>query len=146
LLYFATETFPDYVVWETGLGGRLDVTNIVFPVVSVITNVGHDHMDLLGPTLADVAMEKAGIIKPGVPVVSAARQPEAVEVLRRTAAERKATLYLLGDQFDYEVVSLSPGQTQFTSRGPYRTLADLKVRPSGAHHAAYAATPVMTLE
>ncbi|OUM97740.1 MAG: bifunctional folylpolyglutamate synthase/dihydrofolate synthase [Paenibacillaceae bacterium ZCTH02-B3] len=146
LLYFATETFPDYVVWETGLGGRLDVTNIVFPVVSVITNVGHDHMDLLGPTLADVAMEKAGIIKPGVPVVSAARQPEAVEVLRRTAAERKATLYLLGDQFDYEVLSLSPGETRFTFRGPYRTLEDLKVPLSGAHQAENAATAVMTLE
>ena len=146
LLYFATETYPDYVVWETGLGGRLDVTNIVHPVVSVITNVGHDHMDLLGPTLADVAREKAGIIKPGVPVVSAVRQPEAVEVLRRTAAERKSTLYLLGDQFDYDILSLQPGETRFTFRGPYRKLEDLRIPMSGAHQAENATVAVMTLE
>lgn len=146
LLYFATETYPDYVVWETGLGGRLDVTNIVHPVVSVITNVGHDHLDVLGPTLEDVAREKAGIIKPGVPVVSAVRQPEAIEVLRRTARERKATLYLAGEQFDYEVLSLGERETRFTFRGPFRELHDLRVAMSGAHQAENAAVAVMVLE
>ena len=65
-------TYPDFVVWETGLGGRLDSTNIVAPLVSVITNIGHDHTDLLGETLEQIAAEKAGIIKPGVPVVTTA--------------------------------------------------------------------------
>lgn len=66
--YFATENI-DVAVIETGLGGRLDSTNIITPVLSIITNIGHDHMDLLGDTLQKVAAEKAGIIKTGVPVV-----------------------------------------------------------------------------
>ena len=71
ILYFGKVAYPDYVVWETGLGGRLDSTNIVNPIVTVITNVGHDHMDILGDTLELVAAEKAGIIKAGVPVITA---------------------------------------------------------------------------
>ncbi|KAI7259251.1 valyl-tRNA synthetase-like protein, partial [Hortaea werneckii] len=70
ILYYGEVCYPDVVVWETGLGGRLDVTNIVTPIVSVITNVGHDHTDVLGDTLELIAGEKAGIIKPGVPAVS----------------------------------------------------------------------------
>lgn len=65
--------------------GRLDVTNIVTPIVSVITNVGHDHMDILGDTLEKIAMEKAGIIKTGVPVVSCVTQPEVVAVLKESS-------------------------------------------------------------
>jgi dihydrofolate synthase/folylpolyglutamate synthase len=93
LLYFGKTTYPDYVVWETGLGGRLDSTNIVTPVVTVITNIGHDHMEILGDSIAAVAAEKAGIIKPGVPVVCTAELPEAVEVIAETARSRKSTLY-----------------------------------------------------
>ena len=66
----------DYVVLETGLGGRLDSTNIVKPVLSVITNIGLDHCDLLGDTLPEIAFEKAGIIKPCVPVVVGERHPD----------------------------------------------------------------------
>ncbi|KHF33539.1 Folylpolyglutamate synthase [Paenibacillus sp. P1XP2] len=91
ILYYAEECVPDIVVWETGLGGRLDVTNIVYPVVSVITNIGMDHTDILGDTVEQIAFEKAGIIKPGVPVVSCVQQPEAIEVCakrRRNAAQR----------------------------------------------------------
>ena len=79
-MYFGKVAYPDYVVWETGLGGRLDSTNIVNPVVTVITNVGHDHMEILGDTLELVAAEKAGIIKAGVPVITAVEQPEAFGV------------------------------------------------------------------
>jgi len=63
ILYYATVVYPDYVVWETGLGGRLDSTNIVAPVATVITNIGRDHMDVLGDTIEQIAAEKAGIIK-----------------------------------------------------------------------------------
>lgn len=90
ILFYAKVTYPDYVVWETGLGGRLDVTNIVQPVVSVITNIGHDHMDKLGDTIAAVASEKAGIIKAGIPVISAVTQPEAIEVIKQAAEGKKA--------------------------------------------------------
>src|SRR5690606_38170062 len=70
ILYFAEVCYPDVVVWETGLGGRMDVTNLVTPIVSLITNVGMDHTDILGDSLEEIAREKAGIIKPGVPVIS----------------------------------------------------------------------------
>ena len=87
ILYYGEVSYPDVVVWETGLGGRLDVTNIVHPIISVITNIGMDHTDVLGDTIQEIAMEKAGIIKPGVPVVSTVTQPEAVEILKETAAK-----------------------------------------------------------
>lgn len=146
ILYYGTVTFPDYVVWETGLGGRLDVTNVVVPIVSVITNIGHDHMDLLGPTIADIASEKAGIIKSGVPVVTGASQPEAVEVIARTAREKKATLYRLGDSFRYETLSASENGSAFSFAGPFRTFDSLPITLSGAHQIENAAVAVMTLE
>src|SRR5690606_4716515 len=74
--YFARKQ-PDMVVLEVGLGGRLDATNVVTPLVSVITNVTLDHTQVLGETIRDVAREKAGIIKTGVPVVTGALEPEA---------------------------------------------------------------------
>lgn len=75
----------DVVVLETGLGGRLDSTNIVTPVLSIITNIGLDHCDLLGETLPEIAFEKAGIIKPGVPVVVGESHPETDPVFERKA-------------------------------------------------------------
>ena len=68
LWYFAREKV-EWIVWETGLGGRLDATNIVRPEVCIITNIGLDHTQYLGPTLAEIALEKAGIIKKNIPVV-----------------------------------------------------------------------------
>ena len=91
LRHFAAE-HVDLVIWETGLGGRLDATNIVTPLVSVITNVRFDHQPWLGNTLAKIASEKAGIIKLGVPVVAGANEPEAMEVIRETARRLDAPL------------------------------------------------------
>lgn len=84
-----------WVVLETGLGGRLDATNAITPAVSVITPIGRDHMEILGDTLAKIAAEKAGIIKPGVPVVTVRQDAEALEVIARTAAERGAPLTIV---------------------------------------------------
>jgi dihydrofolate synthase/folylpolyglutamate synthase len=81
-----------WLIWETGLGGRLDATNVVTPAVSVITSIGLDHTQYLGMTLAEVAREKAGIIKRGVPVVSAPQAPEAEAVLREVAEQMEAPL------------------------------------------------------
>ena len=91
LKYFA-EQKCDLVVWETGLGGRLDATNIVTPLASVITNIAFDHEQWLGNTLAKIAAEKAGIIKPGVPIVTATADAEALEVIQKTAKEKNAPL------------------------------------------------------
>ena len=94
LKYFA-EQKCDLVIWETGLGGRLDATNIVTPLASVITNIAFDHEQWLGDTLGKIAAEKAGIIKPGVPVETAATQPEVLAVIQKTANEKNAPLTLV---------------------------------------------------
>jgi dihydrofolate synthase / folylpolyglutamate synthase len=91
LNYFA-EQQCDLVIWETGLGGRLDATNIVTPLASVITNIAYDHQQWLGDTLAQIAAEKAGIIKPGVPVLTAAAAPGALAVIEQVAQRRQAPL------------------------------------------------------
>jgi dihydrofolate synthase/folylpolyglutamate synthase len=82
----------DFAAVEVGLGGRLDATNVVAPLATVITNVGLDHTHILGDTHAKIAWEKAGIIKPGVPCITAAEVPEALEVIRTRAAELGAPL------------------------------------------------------
>ncbi|PYT02174.1 MAG: hypothetical protein DMF60_22085, partial [Acidobacteria bacterium] len=94
LRYFAAQKC-DLVIWETGMGGRLDATNIVSPLASVITNIQFDHQNWLGNTLAQIASEKAGIIKPGLPVITATDAPEALEVIAKTARERNATMTLV---------------------------------------------------
>ena len=91
LRYFA-EQKCDLVIWETGLGGRLDATNIVTPLASVITNIGFDHQQWLGDTLEKIAAEKAGIIKPGVPALTGVTQPGPLEVIETIARELNAPL------------------------------------------------------
>ncbi len=86
------EADAQHAVVEVGLGGRLDATNVVAPMVSVITSISYEHMSVLGNTLTLIAGEKAGIIKPGVPVVTSASAPEAVATITRIAAERDAPL------------------------------------------------------
>jgi dihydrofolate synthase/folylpolyglutamate synthase len=146
LLYYGTVTYPDYVVWETGLGGRLDVTNIVMPVVSVITNIGHDHMDILGSTLQEVAREKAGIIKPGVPVVTTETRPEMLAILNEKASAGPSSLYGLGGKFAYTALSSEQDLQTFSFSSPFRDIPSLAIRLSGAHQLTNAAAAVMTLE
>jgi dihydrofolate synthase/folylpolyglutamate synthase len=91
-LHFA-QADADFAVLEVGMGGRLDATNVTEPRVAVITNIDLDHQEFLGNTLAAIATEKAGIIKPGRPVVSSCARPEAAEVIRRRCAELAAPLF-----------------------------------------------------
>lgn len=81
-----------WVILETGLGGRLDATNAITPAATVLTAIGLDHMQQLGGAIAEIAAEKAGIIKPGIPVVSAPQEPEALTVIRETAAANGSPL------------------------------------------------------
>jgi dihydrofolate synthase/folylpolyglutamate synthase len=109
--YFARQRV-DVAVIEVGLGGRLDATNVVRPVVAVISSLSYDHTYLLGNTLGEIATEKGGIIKPGVPVVTAAQAPEALAALERIAAERGAPLEVVGRDWHYQAVNHSlDGQT-----------------------------------
>jgi dihydrofolate synthase/folylpolyglutamate synthase len=104
-LKFFAEQKCDLVIWETGLGGRLDATNIVQPLASVITNIQFDHQQWLGDTLEKIAAEKAGIIKPGVPVITTAEEPEALAVIEKMARAKNAPLINVG-----QASSLSPSQ------------------------------------
>jgi len=94
-LDFFAEQVCDVVIWETGLGGRLDATNIVTPLASVITNIGFDHQQWLGDTLEKIAFEKAGIIKPGIPVATAADEPKALAVICDVAKQKNAPLTIV---------------------------------------------------
>jgi dihydrofolate synthase/folylpolyglutamate synthase len=111
-LYFARQEI-DIAVLEVGLGGRLDATNIVQPLVAVITSISYDHTNFLGETLAEIAGEKAGIIKRSVPVVSAPQKDEARLVIERIATERSAPLIQVGRDFLYaqESRSIRSGQS-----------------------------------
>ena len=106
LWHFAREGC-DAAVIEVGLGGRLDATSVVEPIVAVITNISRDHMQLLGDTLGEIAGEKAAIIKPGVPVVSAPQPPEALTVIEEQATNQGSPLILVGRDWQVEVVRLT---------------------------------------
>ena len=106
--YFAKEKV-DIAVIEVGLGGRLDSTNVISPILSVITNISFDHMDMLGDTLEKIAGEKAGIIKPAIPVVIGEYHPETFPVFESVARDQKAPL-TLAENFDLKSVSVSSSE------------------------------------
>jgi len=128
LIYFADQQC-DLVIWETGLGGRLDATNIVTPLASVITNVQLDHQSWLGDTLEQIATEKAGIIKPGVPAITATEIPGALAVIQKTARIQASPLRIVG--------------REHTSRAPLDSL-ELPLR--GEHQRMNAALAIATVE
>lgn len=146
ILYFAREAVPWFVVWEAGLGGKFDSTNVVYPLVSVITNVSREHTKVLGDSISAIASEKAGIIKPGVPVVTGCEAEEAYKVLAEEAQRKKSHLYQLHRDFHVELLhGTEEGQTiRFSS--PFSKLDDLSLSLVGPHQVKNAAVALMTLE
>lgn len=141
---FAEENVEVAVV-EAGMGGRLDATNVITPLVSVITNIDLEHTDYLGTTLEQIAGEKAGIIKTGVPVVTGVVQPEAAGVLERTAAKLGAPLYRMPQAFRPEHVA--PGRVQrFAYRGIRTELADVAIGMLGRHQVGNACLALAAVE
>ena len=127
MLYFKKK-HVEMAVLEVGLGGRLDSTNVVIPHVSIITNVGFDHTAILGNTLSSIAYEKAGIIKQGVPVVSAVEDSDALSVIEKTCKEKDARLYLLGkDIWIEEVQSIHENNSELHGYN-HRTTLDFGLR------------------
>ncbi|NDQ56885.1 MAG: bifunctional folylpolyglutamate synthase/dihydrofolate synthase [Acidipila sp.] len=109
----------EFAVYEVGLGGRLDSTNIIEPVLTIITPIDFDHEDYLGHSLELIAGEKAGIIKPGALVVGAAQPTEVAAVIRKIAKEKNARLVLIARDYRSEILVASPGNSRavFTKLG-----------------------------
>jgi dihydrofolate synthase/folylpolyglutamate synthase len=146
LKYFA-EQKCDLVIWETGLGGRLDATNIVTPLASVITNIAFDHQQWLGDTLEKIAAEKAGIIKPGVPVITATDAPEVRAVIEQAAREKNATLtFVPAGDIVRSHVPLLAGRPPRADRLKAELQTDKALSLLGDHQQLNAALALATVE
>jgi dihydrofolate synthase/folylpolyglutamate synthase len=154
MLFFSQESV-DFAVLEVGLGGRLDSTNVCEPVACVITNISLDHTKQLGKTIDKIAREKAGIIKPNVPVVNGSLEPDAVRAIEEIASERSARLYQMGDDFQVQpnkdTSSLDftfQNSSSFTVTGKINDrrfdLKELKLSLPGVHQRNNAAIAVAT--
>jgi dihydrofolate synthase/folylpolyglutamate synthase len=117
-LYFAASDL-DWGVVETGLGGRFDLTNVLTPELSVITNIDYDHVNSLGPELWRIAWQKAGIIKRHKPVITAEQKPEALAEIRKEAQTQEARLYCLGEDWSWETVSMDESGCTLNVTAPY---------------------------
>ncbi|MHB8969840.1 MAG: bifunctional folylpolyglutamate synthase/dihydrofolate synthase [Pirellulaceae bacterium] len=149
----------DAAVLEVGLGGRLDSTNICLPVVTAITSISFDHTRQLGTTLAAIAREKAGIIKPGVPLITGVTQPEPFGVIEQIARDRDAELLALGRDFDFDYLPHIPTldthhdpsadrpcglDYQEEVRGQRRQFSQVPIGLLGRHQAANASVAIAT--
>jgi dihydrofolate synthase / folylpolyglutamate synthase len=146
--YFNTEGV-DIAVIEVGLGGRLDSTNIISPLVSVITNISFDHTDMLGNTLPLIAAEKAGIIKPKIPVIIGEEQAETTPIFMEKAREYDAPIYWASQNFDVQITYADMDATVFDikkskSRGGEQQ--QVKVNLNGAYQSKNVATVLQTIE
>lgn len=124
----------DVAVVEVGMGGALDSTNVIIPTVSVITTLDYEHTAVLGSTLSEIAGNKAGIIKPGRPVVVAEQQADALGVINAAARRNDAPLWLAGRDWDVE-----GDWRRFTARGPWGALRELRSGIAGDHQMGNAA-------
>ena len=136
----------EIAVVEVGLGGRLDATNLLDPLVTVITPISLDHTDLLGSTVAAIAHEKAGIIKPGRPVVIAPQPDEAWSELRTVATARRAPWVAVQEAARIEAVAMSVDGQRVTIQTPRRTYPEMTLPLLGAHQRVNLATALLTLE
>jgi len=135
-----------WAVVETGMGGRLDATNSLTPEVTIITSVSLDHAEFLGDTLAEVAGEKAGIIKPSTPLVLAPQEPAAISVLTRTASERNAPVHLAGKDFTYKVSSGGTNGLRFDYESDTLTIKDIDIPLAGEYQALNASLAIRAME
>ena len=136
----------DVVVLEVGIGGTWDSTNVADGVVSVVTPIGLDHTDMLGETLAEIATEKSGIIKPGGFLVSAVQEPEAADVLLASAREKEASFAFEGVEFGVVSRELAVGGQLLTLRGLAGEYPDVPLSLHGAHQAQNAVVALAAVE
>ena len=134
-LYFSRK-MVDLAIIEVGLGGRLDSTNVVDPLLSIITNVSRDHEDVLGRGILKIAGEKAGIIKRKRPVITAATQPGVLRLFARVCRKKEAPLYRVGNEFR----SMGSETNDFAYEGLHRKLWSVRLKLRGLHQIVNATT------
>ena len=140
-IYFARRRIEIGVI-EVGLGGRLDATNLVRPLVTLITTIAKDHEAYLGSDLLSIGREKAGIIKPGIAVACGALPAEVAALTKELAREQRAPAYFLGSDFKFFLKN----KVRFDYKGLKRDLSDLTVNLHGRHQRANAAVAIAALE
>ncbi|RST76227.1 bifunctional folylpolyglutamate synthase/dihydrofolate synthase [Siminovitchia acidinfaciens] len=145
MYYFANIRSVDFTILEVGLGGRFDSTNTVHPLMTIITNIGMDHINILGDTVEKIAFEKAGIIKEGVPLFTGAKQQEAHSVIRAEAEKKHAEVYQLGIDFSVENHESVPGGEKFTYLSRETQYENMKLSLLGRHQTENAAIAVASL-
>jgi len=143
--YFAEEKV-DFLVLEVGLGGAIDSTNVVHPLLAVITNVAMDHMDYLGDTVSDIARVKAGIIKPGIPVVTASDNHEVLAIIQEKCLANECILIQVGKDVTWTYVEHSLNGQYFNYQGLNWRLSELWLPLMGQHQVVNAATALASLE
>jgi dihydrofolate synthase/folylpolyglutamate synthase len=131
-LHFSRQRI-DFAVMEVGMGGRLDATNIITPDVCVITQIAYDHMEFLGRTLRDISGEKAGIIKKGVPVVTADQEKDAMDVIAMKAKDNHAGLYVYGNDFSSRLIGGDTRGIQFEYHDTEMRIDNLCLPLAGTH-------------
>jgi len=145
-LYFYEEQV-DFLVLEVGLGGAIDSTNVIpTPLAAVITNIAFDHMDYLGNTIREIATVKAGIIKQGGHAVTAATEPDALEVIEARCREVQATLLRVGVDLGDELIESTPAGTSCNLRSPWGDYPNQWVPLAGQYQAINAATALGAIE
>jgi dihydrofolate synthase / folylpolyglutamate synthase len=143
IYYFARVHPVDVAIFEVGLGGRFDSTNVIQPLLSIITNIGLDHTQLLGSTHKEIAFEKAGIIKAGASLISAVNQEDAREVISNRANELSVSTYFLNESFKVaDHISIESGE-KFSLEFNGQTLQDLMITMYGQHQTENAALAVV---
>ncbi|WP_257346341.1 bifunctional folylpolyglutamate synthase/dihydrofolate synthase [Pseudalkalibacillus decolorationis] len=146
IVYFASYVELDIVLFETGLGGRLDSTNVITPMLTGITNIGFDHTAILGSTLRQIAYEKSGITKQDIPLVTGVEQNEALEVIKKRAEGLNIPISFLNK--DYTIMehqTLIEGE-QFSLKTPTRIYEKVIVGMQGEHQVKNASMAIMMLE
>lgn len=144
MLWFA-EQEVDFAIFEVGMGGRLDATNVIIPLLSIITNVSMDHEQYLGNTLALVAGEKAGIIKKNIPVISAAADDDSGRVIRQTCDEQQAHLFLFDRDFTGAYTTASKNLWQYTGMDG-QVLRDLPIAMKGDYQISNSSLALAAIE
>ncbi|MFE1243726.1 bifunctional folylpolyglutamate synthase/dihydrofolate synthase [Fictibacillus sp. NPDC058756] len=145
LLYFA-EKQPDIIIYETGLGGLYDSTNVITPILSLISNIGYDHMGILGDTIEDIAFQKAGIIKKDVPVITTVEQIEALNVIEKEAKTVNSDTYIFGRDFSVLHKKSSDNGEVFLYTGLKDSNISAEISMKGTHQVKNAGLALAAVE